>query len=579
VRYRAFFYIAQQIVQAHNGQWSCLGPLGVWEGRWKVSRIARTFLRGLTWLTIAGFSQLAMAQAPLQLSINQSRQIGTLDLSRYSLGQGGLSPAPMFRNQIPLLQTLRPKTIRFFIQEYYDIYPDHGVYNWSRLDDMLNDIRATGARPIANIDFKPKALFPTIDQSQTDPNDYTEWEELIYQLVKHANDSGYGIQYWEIGNEGDIGEVGGCPYLFSPDGYVRYYTHTANAILRADPNAKVGGPALAGYTSLIGEAIMAAAASGSTRLDFFSWHMYTNRPQAIVDSISHVKGRLTQYGLNTTETSISEWNIDLNSPIPDPRFQPVFVFQMTKEFHDAGLSMAAYYHIRDDHVNISDFLRFMSPSGAQAMSDWWNVHPQYDGSFDSNERMRPTYHALRWLSAVLNGSQLQVSGTNGDVSAYSVAKGRSIYTAIWNYSGAGTSYNTVINLPQTAGGTYQLAYLNANTNNVDILRRGRISDLASNPLHVTIKNRDVYFVEVDNALAGVGPTARRPLAMPGVVKVRSGTAVHNGNFSCRGAERVRKRSVNAARPDIRQPQLIGHTYREFGRSSCKLRPLRSTAFR
>jgi xylan 1,4-beta-xylosidase len=472
----------------------------------KVKRITGNFWRGLIWIAIVSFPSFGLAQVPLQLGIYQSTQIGTLDLSRYSLGNGGLSSAPMFRDQIPLLQAIRPKTIRIFIQEYYDIYPDHGVYNWSQLDETLNDIKATGARPIANIDFKPKVLFPVIEQSKTDPNNYSEWEELVYQLVKHANDNGYGIRYWEIGNEGDIGESGGCPYLFSSDGYVRYYTHTANAILRADPNAKIGGPALAGFASSIGDAIMAAAASGSTRLDFFSWHMYTNSPDSILASINNVKGRLAYYGLKNTETLISEWNVGLSNPILDSRFQPVFIFQVTKAFHDSGLSMAAYYHVRDYHVNTDDFLPFMSASGAQAMADWWNVHPQYDGIFDFNERMRPAYHALRWTSSVLNGPQLQVSGTNNDVSAYSVTRGNSIYTAIWNYSNAGISYDVEIGLPQTASGNFQLAYLNAATDSIDILRQGTIADLASNPLRVTINNRDVYFVQVDNAVAGAGTT-------------------------------------------------------------------------
>jgi xylan 1,4-beta-xylosidase len=61
-----------------------------------------------------------------------------------------------------LLET-HPKTMRIFLEKYYNIYPDHDVYNWAKLDRTLSDIVATGAHPIANIDFKPKVLFPTID--------------------------------------------------------------------------------------------------------------------------------------------------------------------------------------------------------------------------------------------------------------------------------------------------------------------------------------------------------------------------------------------------------------------------------
>ena len=78
------------------------------------------------------------------------------------------------------------------------------------------------------------------------PSSYDEWNELVYQLVKHCNAKNYGIQYWEIGNEIDYGEDGGCPYLFTAKDFNTYYTQTSTAVLKADPKAKVGGPAL-GY--------------------------------------------------------------------------------------------------------------------------------------------------------------------------------------------------------------------------------------------------------------------------------------------------------------------------------------------
>jgi len=65
-----------------------------------------------------------------------------------------------------------------------------------------------------------------------------------------------------------MGEAGGCPYRFQPDSYVRYYKHTVAAILRADPEAKVGGPALANWKSPILPALLDSGAP----LHFVSWH-------------------------------------------------------------------------------------------------------------------------------------------------------------------------------------------------------------------------------------------------------------------------------------------------------------------
>src|ERR1700745_2718033 len=99
-------------------------------------------------------------------------------------------------------------------------------------------------KPIMCLCMKPKVLFPKIDHELVHPTSYEEWKELIFRLVQHCNqDRKFGIEYWEIGNEGDMGESGGCPYKFKPDDYLVYYSHTAKAILNADPRAKVGGPA------------------------------------------------------------------------------------------------------------------------------------------------------------------------------------------------------------------------------------------------------------------------------------------------------------------------------------------------
>jgi O-glycosyl hydrolase len=130
-----------------------------------------------------------------------------------------------------------------------------------------------------NIDFKPKALYPKIDQKITDPMSYEQWEELIYAMVRHYRERGSGIRYWEIANEPDIGEDGGCPYLFTPESYVRYYQHTAAAILRADPDARIGGPAPANSRSPILPALLEYADKNPAQIQFVSWHIYNSNPQ------------------------------------------------------------------------------------------------------------------------------------------------------------------------------------------------------------------------------------------------------------------------------------------------------------
>jgi len=57
----------------------------------------------------------------------------------------------------------------------------------------------------------PRPGFRSSTRTGWNANDYRAWEDLIEQLVRHYRQKSAGIQYWEVANEPDIGEDGGCP--------------------------------------------------------------------------------------------------------------------------------------------------------------------------------------------------------------------------------------------------------------------------------------------------------------------------------------------------------------------------------
>jgi xylan 1,4-beta-xylosidase len=418
------------------------------------------------------------APGQVTIAIDQNSVTGKVDWTPYSLGQGGLWSGPMIAPYISPLQELHPKFVRVFLQEYYNEYPAPlGTYNWTQMDQFLSEVVATGAVPIANIDFKPATLYPTINQNVVDPTSYADWDALIQQLVQHTKDMGFGIQYWEIGNEPDSGEAGGTPYLFTPSNYVNYYSQTANAIRSTDPTAKVGGPALASLQSPIGAALMTAAGNGQVPLDFFSWHSYGNVPGS---SAASVQASLTKLGLSHTQTFLSEWNMSLGSPNTSAAFQPAFVLESTRLFFEGGLSMSAYYQIHDNRVYTGEFLKFMSASGAKNMANYWDENPQYLGLFDFNGNMRPAFHVLRLMNAI-QGSRLAVSGLNSDTRTYAVQKsGGYLAALLWNFSSQ-NSYTLTLNLPNTTSGYFKLAVLNTDpsVNDVQVVQHGLVANLAT----------------------------------------------------------------------------------------------------
>jgi xylan 1,4-beta-xylosidase len=451
---------------------------------------------GAVFLGALMLSRAVMA-APVELFIDSAHPAGDIDLTRYALGQGGLSHEPMFDVHLDQVATLKPQTIRLFVQEYFDLYPERGRYHWDTLDRSIENILATGAKPLMCLCFKPRVLYPQINQDIVHPTDYAEWETLIEALVRHCNqEKNYGIKYWEIGNEVDIGESGGCPYRFQPHDYTNYYAHTISAILRAVPGVKVGGPALASYDSPIGDALIDFCGKGGALLDFFSWHMYGNDPLRLRQTIRDIRQKLARYPrLAATETIIDEWNIKLLGDEPTPGFQAAFVLESTFGFFEEGLSRAAYYHIRDHFVTPEDFT-WMSPAGLQNMADWWNVQVQNSGLFDKQGRRRPAYYVFQMLSHI-QGERLLVSGSTKNIHAFAAKQGSMTQVVFWNFplSGSGATNEIVLRFPTNQQGQFRFVKLNAASNRLDILRTGAAVELDANPLRLQLAPYEVAWAQ------------------------------------------------------------------------------------
>jgi xylan 1,4-beta-xylosidase len=170
------------------------------------------------------------------------------------------------------------------------------VYSWTILDQIFDAFHAAGTKPLVEVGFMPEALsshpqpyrhtFPRGDIFTGwayPPRDYQKWSELVFQFVRHLrerySDAEVNTWLWEVWNEPDI------PYWRgTPEEYFKLYDFSADAILRALPTARIGGPDSTGpanpkaaeFLRLFLEhcAHQKNYASGKigSRLDFISYH-------------------------------------------------------------------------------------------------------------------------------------------------------------------------------------------------------------------------------------------------------------------------------------------------------------------
>jgi xylan 1,4-beta-xylosidase len=337
------------------------------------------------------------------IRIDTTDSQGAYEWWRHTIGHGGINSLPLPDKVIAGSKKLMPRLVRTFIQQYFDIYPEHGQFDWSILDPYMDSLAATGGKVVAAITIKPKVLFPNIDQYDVMPNDSKEWQHVIYELVKRYSVERPIVTYWEIGNEPDIGENGGCPYYFrTAEQYNEFYRMTIEPILAAFPAAKVGGPALANAASELMVELIKYCRENTLQLDFVSWHLYNSDPLEHKLWVEKIKGYLSvDYGTYPRpEMLITEWNNMFDAlSIEELAYSPeraAMAAAGIMAMMDAGLDYSFYYHVWDQANYIHEFEPFFAD--VSIMTKHWNEVPHRFGLFGVEGEVRPQYFVYQMFS-------------------------------------------------------------------------------------------------------------------------------------------------------------------------------------
>jgi len=170
------------------------------------------------------------------------------------------------------------------------------VYDWRLLDLIFDTYREHDVRPYVQLGFMPQALTVKPDPYKHEwrpgfpyeeiytgwaypPRDYAKWAELVHQWVTHCVER-YGREeverwWWQTWNEPNI------PYWQgTPEEFRKLHDYAIDAVRRALPTARVGGPDTAGHGGDFMRAFLDHSLRGTnhatgkvgTPLDFVSFH-------------------------------------------------------------------------------------------------------------------------------------------------------------------------------------------------------------------------------------------------------------------------------------------------------------------
>lgn len=429
------------------------------------------------------------------VEVDRSVAIGPAELWRHTLGLGGINTTPLPDVVVSAARALRPRLIRIFIQQFFDVYPAAGRFDWSRLDPYMDALARTGAKIVAALCIKPGPLYDRIDESLWRPNDVAAWQSVVKAMVQRYSVERNLVTYWEIGNETDIGERGGSPFLIAdPVDYANLYEMTAPVIRETAPHVKVGGTASCWVTNEPLPGFVKHCRSNGVPLDFISWHIYNDDWQRHAWGVREGKRLVDGFPGGPVELLVTEWNksfdaVSVADQAMDPR-RAALVAAHVVAMVEAELDWSFYYHLWDQVCDAQEFNPFFSTAGVQAMLRHWNEMPHRFGLFGERGEVRPQYFVYQLLS-MLGDTRLFHRTECSDLHVLATADASSVSALLVNTTleaQAGTDRVVTVNYSGLAPGPHLLTVYR-----IDDARRWCSQTLQQQPLEErVVVTGDVY---------------------------------------------------------------------------------------
>ncbi|MEJ7767918.1 MAG: beta-xylosidase [Chitinophagaceae bacterium] len=355
------------------------------------------------------------------------------------------------------------------------------VYSWTIIDKIFDTYIERGMKPIAQIGFMPEALSikPQPYKHQWDPDgkhgsiytgwaqppkDYEKFANLVYEWVKHSV-SKYGKAeveswYWELWNEPDISYWQG-----TTEEYIKLYDYVSDAVKRALPAAKIGGPETTGPGSekaaLFLKTFLTHIVSGKNYvtgkvgapLDFITFHA-KGQPRLVNGRVQMNMGKQLRdidKGFEIVASYPSLKNLPIIIGESDPEgcaacsedFNPQNAYRNGTMYSSyTAASFARKYDLADN--------RGVNLTGAVTWAFEFEDQPWFRGFRDlaTNGVDKPVLNVFR-MFGMMQGERVEVNGNldynyitirdssvrgaRPDINALAAKEDRSATVMVWNY--------------------------------------------------------------------------------------------------------------------------------------------------
>jgi len=312
------------------------------------------------------------------------------------------------------------------------------VFDFSRIDQLYDALRARRIKPFVELGFTPLAL-KTSDSSifywagNTSHPEPDGWRQLVDAFVRHLLGR-YGAAelhtwYFEVWNEPNLD---GFWERADQTAYFDLYTRTARAIKAIDPQLRVGGPSTAGAAWV--PEFLAHAQATQSPVDFVTAHAYgvehgyldefgvedrmlSPSPDAIVGDVRRVRREIEASHLPGLPLFFTEWSTSYNprDKVHDSYMSAPYV--LTKLKAAQGLAQHMSYWVYTD--------LFEEPGPPDA---------PFHGGFGMMTRegiRKPVWFAYKYLAALVGLQGREVPCT--DPYTWAATDGRRVRAVVWDW--------------------------------------------------------------------------------------------------------------------------------------------------
>lgn len=326
-------------------------------------------------LLLAGTAQ---AQAPRRIDVDLRRAGAPVDRA-FDLSVGADYAGTLRRADSLAQLKIAVDELGFRYVRFHAIFHDElgtvsvvdgrTVYDWIRLDALIDALLARRIRPFVELGFTPRAM-KTSDQTlfywkgNTSHPEPRAWAALVDAFVRHARQR-YGVAevrrwFFEVWNEPNLA---GFWEKADQAAYLALYESSARTIKAIDPALRVGGPATAG-AAWVPELLAFTAARG-VPIDFVTTHTYgvaggfldekgedDNKllatPDAIVADVRKVRGQIDATRYKGMPLYFTEWSASYNprDPVHDSYVSAPYI--LTKLAATRGLAQGMSYWAYSD---------------------------------------------------------------------------------------------------------------------------------------------------------------------------------------------------------------------------------------